>query len=68
MRQTIPLEYVEGVEEVTVWLWPDSVDPVTIRFGQDEWDEIVAKAEKGEYEDLEEMFGTVLLDELEEYP
>jgi hypothetical protein len=66
MSHRIPLEYVEGAEEVTVWMWPNSPDPLTVRFDLEEWAEIEAKAEEVADGDLEKAIGTALLKDLEE--
>lgn len=49
MSDKIPIEYVEGPTETTVWMWPDAPDPVTVRFPSDEWEKIkeAADAEYG---------------------
>jgi hypothetical protein len=63
MSKRIPLEYVEGPDETTVWLWPDDPDPVTVRFSLEEWEEVQEAA--GE-QDLEEFLGRVVQEDLED--
>jgi hypothetical protein len=64
MQERIPLDYVEGVEETTVWLWPNDPDPVTVRFDREEWRRI-EQAAGGD--DLEEYIGGLVAADLEEH-
>jgi hypothetical protein len=67
MTDRIPLEYVEGVEEVTLWMWPNSPDPLTVTFDLEEWEEIEAKAEEVADGDLEAALGQALSNDLSRY-
>jgi hypothetical protein len=62
VSQRIPLEYVEGVDETTIWLWPDSPDPVTVRVESELWERMQRAA--GD-DDLEEYVGQLVADDLE---
>lgn len=65
MSPRIPLEYVEGADETTVWLWPNDPDPVTVRFPRERWEKIQQAA--GE-EDLEAYIGRLVADDLDGEP
>ena len=52
----IPVEYVRGVDTVTVWMWPDSPDPVQVEFGLRTW----ARVERRAAEDADGDVGLVL--------
>lgn len=41
----IEMDWVEGHDETTVWLWTDSPDPVTVRFTREEWERIEQAAD-----------------------
>lgn len=58
----IPLDYVEGADETTVWMWPDSPKPVTVRFDRENWKRIQEAA--GD-ENLEEFIGRKVTEDLE---
>ena len=62
MSPRIPLEWVEGPDEVTVWMWPDDPDPVTVRFGLEEWARLQTAAGN---EDLEEYVGRKIASDLD---
>lgn len=67
MNSEIPLEYVEGSDETTLWLWPDGPDPLTVRLPREEWERIEAKAET-EYEgDVQAFISRVITADLEEH-
>lgn len=57
MTERIPVKYAEGPEEVTVWVWSNSPDPVTVRFPRDQWDEFLENVEAEYGGDLEHFFG-----------
>lgn len=38
------MDWVEGPEETTLWLWIDSPDTVTVRFERENWEEFKEKA------------------------
>jgi hypothetical protein len=64
---TVPIEWVIGAEEVTAWMWPDSPDPVTIRFSMREWAQIERKA-RDEYDgDVEAFVTRVVTADVEEH-
>lgn len=67
MTERIPIECVRGVEEVTVWLWPNTSDPVTVRFTPHEWAKIERKAERVADGDVEKAIGELLQDDLSDY-
>lgn len=46
MTERVPIDYVEGVEDVTVWLWPDDPDPVTVCLPHDDWNRLQRKADE----------------------
>jgi hypothetical protein len=59
MSTRIPIEYVIGADEVTLWVWANSPDPVTVRFTHREWARIERKAEEiGR--DIEEVVARLL--------
>lgn len=61
------MEWVIGADEVTVWLWPETPEPVTVRFSLHEWANI-EKAARDEYDGDTEAFVTrVLTADLEEH-
>lgn len=63
----VPIEFVRGVEEVTLWMWPNTPDPVTIRFTIHEWAKIERKAEEVADGDLGLAIGTLLEEDLSQY-
>jgi hypothetical protein len=65
MSDKIPIERVEGHNEVTVWLWPNSPEPVTVRFDKSEWREIEKNARKRADGDVERFLTDVILDDFE---
>ena len=56
----IPMEWVEGAEETTLWLWPSTPEPVTVRFDREKWERVKAAAEG----DIEGYISRVVLSEL----
>ena len=64
MNEQIPVEYVEGPDETTLWLWPNTADPVTIRVDRAEWDEWKARQERSEFESMEKLIGEAAADDL----
>lgn len=64
MSQPIPVEYVEGPEEVTVWLWPNSPDPLTVPVGREEWDDWKARLEESEHDSMEELVGDAVANDV----
>jgi hypothetical protein len=68
MTQRIPVEYVEGPNGTTMWLWPNSPESMTVEFDAEEWESIKERVEASDYADLEEAVGTLLLEELPEEP
>lgn len=65
MTPRVPIEVVHGVDEVTVWMWPNSPDPVTVRFSHHEWAKIERKAEQVADGDIEAVVGHLLNEDLE---
>ena len=64
MSARIPVDYVEGPTGATVWLWPNSPDPITVEFDGDEWSEILERVEASEYDDVETAISVVLAKDL----
>jgi len=60
------MEVVRGYDEVTVWMWPDSPDPVTVRFTVRKWARIERKAQREAGGDVEKVVGTLLEKDLED--
>ena len=63
MTEEIPIDYVEGVDETTVWLWPNSPDPTTVRFDRDEWVEIEEAADGN----VEAYISRIIIADLKEH-
>jgi len=63
MTEEIPIDYVEGVDETTVWLWPNSSDPTTVRFDRDEWVEIEDAADGN----IEAYLSRIIVADLKEH-
>lgn len=63
----VPVELVRGTDEVTVWLWANSADPVTVRFTYHEWAKIEKEAEKVANGDVGLVVGTLLENDLSKY-
>lgn len=63
----IPMEWVIGAEETTLWLWPDSPDPVTVRFPIRQWAKMEKAAEIEGYDSVEGYVTKVLRTDLEEH-
>jgi len=61
---TIPMDWVEGPDETTVWLWPNTADPVTIMLDRAEWDELKARQERSEYQSMDRLIGEAVADDL----
>lgn len=62
-HKSIPMDWVEGAEETTLWLWPDQPDPTTVRFDRGEWEEIEESADG----DIEAFVSRVITADLEEH-
>ena len=62
----IPMEWVIGPDEVTVWLWPNSADPTTVRFTVHEWAKIERKCDRLGV-DVEEQLAKLISEDLEEH-
>lgn len=65
MSSKVPIDVVRGVDEVTVWMWTNSPDPVTVRFSFHEWAKIERKAEQVADGDIEAVVGKLLEQDLE---
>lgn len=63
--KTISVEWVIGVDEVTAWFWPESPDPVTVRFSVHEWAKLERKAEAAYNGDIEECVTVALRRDVE---
>jgi hypothetical protein len=63
-HDTIPMEFVVGTEETTVWLWPDTPDPVTVRFSLRKWAKIERKAEREWNGDIQALISEVVAQDL----
>ena len=60
----VPVEYVRGVDEVTLWMWPNSADTVTVRLPLREWAKVERKAERVAGGDVGAVVGTLLENDL----
>lgn len=60
MTGEIPIEYVRGTDEVTLWLWPNEPDTVTVRLEKRAWAKLERKAEKVADGDMSKLIGAVL--------
>jgi len=67
MTPRVPIETVIGVDEVTVWMWPNSPDPVTVRFTLHEWAKIERQAERVADGDVEAVVGHLIENDLENW-
>jgi hypothetical protein len=65
MEPRVPIDAVRGEDEVTVWMWPNDPDPVTIRFTVRKWARIEQKAEREAGGDVERVIGEVLAEDIE---
>jgi len=65
MVRKVPIETVIGADEVTVWMWSNSPDPVTVRFSYHEWAKIELQAERVADGDIEAVIGHLLENDLE---
>ena len=63
----VSMEWVTGVDEVTVWLWPETPDPVTVRFSLREWAKIERKARDEYAGDVEAFVTRVVTADLEDH-
>lgn len=63
----IPMEWVIGVEETTLWVWPESPEPVTVRFPLRKWAKIERAAEEEYGGDVRAFVTRVLTADLEEH-
>jgi hypothetical protein len=63
----VPVKVVRGVDEVTLWMWPDKPDPTTVRFTVHEWAVIERKAERVADGDIGRVIGELLDDDLGGY-
>ncbi|RLM32557.1 hypothetical protein DVK01_20950 [Haloarcula sp. Atlit-120R] len=54
------MEFVRGVDEVTVWMWPNSADSVTVRLPLRQWAKLERTAEKTVNGDVERVVGKLL--------
>lgn len=43
---TIPMDWVEGPDETTIWLWTDSPDPLTVRMKREKWERFREQVEE----------------------
>lgn len=62
--ESIPMDWVEGAEETTVWFWPNAPDTVTTRFDRDEWAQIKEQADG----DVAGYITDVIVSDLRENP
>jgi hypothetical protein len=60
----VPVKVVRGVDEVTLWMWPDRPDPTTVRFDVQEWAVIERKAERVADGDVGRVIGQLLDEDL----
>ena len=56
----VPIEYVRGVDEVTLWMWPNSADSVTVRLPLRQWAKLERTAKKTANGDVERVVGKLL--------
>jgi hypothetical protein len=66
-KDSISMEWVIGAEEVTVWMWSDSPDPVTVRFPVRKWAKIERKARDEYGGDVEAFVTRVIAADLDEH-
>jgi len=64
MTGKIPIDYVRGIEDVTVWLWPNDPDPVTVRLGYRQFAHLERRARELEGGGLEALLGKLLSEEV----
>lgn len=60
MSEGVPIEFVRGIDSVTVWMWPNTPDPVQLEFDLRKWARIERQAEREMDGDLERYFGSVV--------
>lgn len=46
MRNEVPIRTVKGPEEVTVWVWPHSPDPVVVRIDRETWEQVRKRSDR----------------------
>jgi len=63
----IPLDWVRGPEEVTVWLWTNTANPYTVRFPLRNWAKIERTAEQHFGGDIQAYVTQVIGAELSEH-
>jgi hypothetical protein len=63
----LPVEVARGPDEVTLWLWPNKPDPLTVRLSVHEWAKVERKAERVADGDLGRVIGQLLDDDLGGY-
>jgi len=66
-HNTISMEWAQGAEETTLWMWPNSGDPTTIRFSLREWAQIEKKADREHDGNIQAYITRVLTADLEEH-
>lgn len=65
--ETIPMDWVQGFDETTLWLWPNSPESFTVRLSLREWAQIERMA-RAEYDgDIEAYVSRVITADLEEH-
>lgn len=64
---TVPMEWVIGADETTLWVWPQSPDPVTVRFPLRKWAKIERAAEVEHGGDVRAYVSRVLTASVEEH-
>jgi hypothetical protein len=62
----IPIESVRGVDTVTVWMWPDSPDPVQFDLSLRQWAKVERRAENVADGDIGRVFGAMIESELQD--
>jgi len=64
MTDKLSIDYVRGIDDVTVWLWPNDPDPVTLQLAYREWAHLERRARELEGGDLEALLGKLLSEEV----
>jgi len=65
--ETIPMDWVEGPNETTLWLWTETPDPVTVRLDRERWEKLRETAEEHTDGDVAEYVTRVIEADVEDH-
>lgn len=65
--EKIPMDWVEGPDETTLWLWTQTPDPLVVTLTSEEWENIKERAVKDTEGDVEEWITRVITADVEQH-